>query len=34
MLVLDHTGIPPGEFGHLDPGWKKMYWEPLQRFLA
>ena len=34
MLVLDQTGVPPGELGHLDPGWKKMYWAPLQKFLA
>jgi activator of HSP90 ATPase len=33
-VVLDHTGIPLGEFAHLGPGWKKMYWEPLQIFLA
>jgi activator of HSP90 ATPase len=33
-LVLDHTGIPPGERGHLNRGWKARYWKPLQKYLA
>jgi activator of HSP90 ATPase len=33
-IVLDHTGFPEGDFGHLDPGWKLRYWEPLEKFLA
>ena len=34
MVVLDHTGFSEGDFGHLNPGWKSRYWDPLQRFLA
>jgi activator of HSP90 ATPase len=33
-VVLDHTGFPEGNFGHLDTGWKMRYWEPLEKFLA
>ena len=33
-LVFDHTGIPQGHAGHLAPGWKSHYWEPLQKYLA
>jgi activator of HSP90 ATPase len=33
-VVLDHTGFPEGSFGHLDPGWHRMYWEPLRKFLG
>ncbi len=32
-VVLDHTAYPQGEEEHLDPGWKNMYWEPLQGML-
>ena len=33
-VILDHTGFPEGDFGHLDAGWPVRYWEPLRRFLA
>lgn len=33
-LVLDHTGFSPGDFAHLEPGWKIRYWDPLKKFLA
>lgn len=33
MVVLDHTGLPEGEFDSLDWGWHNHYWEPLKRFL-
>jgi activator of HSP90 ATPase len=33
-VVLDHTGFPEGDFGHLNPGWYERYWEPLKKFLA
>jgi activator of HSP90 ATPase len=33
-LVFDHTGFPQGAAGHLAPGWKSHYWEPLQKYLA
>jgi activator of HSP90 ATPase len=33
-LVLDHDGFPEGAGEHLEAGWHKMYWEPLQKFLA
>jgi activator of HSP90 ATPase len=33
-LVMDHAGFPEAEAEHLDGGWHKMYWEPLQKYLA
>ena len=33
-LVFDQSGFPQGEKGHLEAGWPKMYWEPLQEFLT
>lgn len=33
-LVFDQTAIPQGHAGHLAPGWKSHYWEPLQKYLA
>jgi activator of HSP90 ATPase len=33
-VILDHTGFHEGDFGHLDPGWKMRYWDPLEKFLA
>lgn len=32
-VVFDHTGYPPSEHGHLGPGWHKMYWKPIAKFL-
>jgi activator of HSP90 ATPase len=32
-LTLDHTGYPEEAEGHLGPGWHKMYWEPLRKFV-
>jgi activator of HSP90 ATPase len=33
-LVLEHTGYPEGSEEHLEAGWHKMYWEPLEAYLA
>lgn len=33
LLILDHSGIPEGSDEHLDSGWQKMYWGPLQAWL-
>jgi activator of HSP90 ATPase len=33
-LVLDHTGFPEGDFGHLNEGWKMRYWQPLEKYLG
>jgi activator of HSP90 ATPase len=33
-LVFDHTGFPAADREHLDGGWHKMYWEPLQKYLG
>ena len=33
-LVFDQAGIPDAALEHIDGGWKKMYWEPLTRYLA
>jgi len=33
-VVLDHTGFSPGDFAHLEAGWKTRYWDPLKKFLA
>jgi activator of HSP90 ATPase len=34
LVVLDHTGFPPGDFEHLTSGWQEHYWEPLKKFLT
>jgi activator of HSP90 ATPase len=33
MLELAQTGYPDGMEEHLEPGWHKMYWEPLKAYL-
>jgi len=33
-IVLDHAGYPDEHGEHLAGGWQKMYWEPLQKYLA
>ena len=33
-LIFDQAGIPDAALEHIDGGWKKMYWEPLTRYLA
>ena len=33
-LVFDHVGFPDGAEEHLAPGWHKMYWEPLSKYLS
>ena len=33
-VVLDHTGFPEGDFGHLNDGWKEHYWERLAKYLG
>lgn len=32
--ILDHAGVPEGKHDHIDTGWHKRYWEPLQQYLA
>jgi len=32
-LKLTHTGYPEDAAEHLEPGWHKMYWEPLKTYL-
>ena len=32
-LELAQTGYPDGMEEHLEPGWHKMYWEPLKAYL-
>ena len=32
-LTLTHTGYPEDAAEHLEPGWHKMYWEPLKASL-
>jgi len=32
-VTLEHTAYPEESFEHLEPGWHKMYWEPLKAFL-
>jgi len=34
LLTLDHTGCAEEAVGHLDGGWHKMYWQPLQAWLV
>ena len=33
-LTLDQSGFPEEQREHLDGGWRKMYWEPLQKHLG
>ena len=33
-LILDHTGFPETNYGHLYSGWNERYWEPLKKYLA
>ncbi len=33
-LILDHTGFPEGNYGHLNEGWKMRYWQPLEKYLS
>ena len=32
-VILEQDGFPEAAREHLDPGWHKMYWEPLREFL-
>jgi len=32
-LIFDQAGFPSSEVEHLEAGWTKMYWEPLQKYL-
>ena len=33
IVELTHTGYPEEAAEHLEPGWHKMYWDPLKAFL-
>lgn len=33
VLNLEQSGFPEGEKDHLDAGWHKMYWQPLEEYL-
>lgn len=33
-VTFDQSGFPNGQDAHLEPGWHKMYWEPLRQHLA
>jgi activator of HSP90 ATPase len=33
-LIFEHTGFPEEHHDDLAAGWHKMYWEPLNRWLA
>jgi len=30
---VDNAGFPADAAEHLEPGWHKMYWEPLKAYL-
>jgi activator of HSP90 ATPase len=32
-ITLEQTGHPDDATAHLEPGWHKMYWEPLKAYL-
>ena len=34
LLICEHTGFPVEHSEHLASGWKKMYWDNLQKYLA
>jgi uncharacterized protein YndB with AHSA1/START domain len=33
-VVFTHSSVPTEHVGHLSPGWKKSYWDPLEKYLA
>lgn len=33
-LLFVHSGVLADHAGHLSSGWKKSYWEPLQKYLS
>jgi activator of HSP90 ATPase len=33
-LIFSHSGFPDAMREHLDGGWHKMYWQPLEKYLA
>ena len=33
-LILDHSGFAAEHRAHLDAGWPRMYWEPLEKYLG
>jgi len=33
-VTFAQTGVPSEHVGHLAPGWKKSYWDPLRKYLA
>jgi activator of HSP90 ATPase len=33
-LVFDQAGFPADQVEHLAPGWHKMYWDPLKKYLG
>ena len=33
-LIFDHTGFPAGAGEHLAIGWKRNYWDPLEKLLG
>jgi uncharacterized protein YndB with AHSA1/START domain len=33
-LLFDQAGFPDDNRTHLESGWHKMYWDPLNRYLA
>jgi activator of HSP90 ATPase len=32
-VILDHTGIPQGDFASLSSGWDEHYWQRLKKYL-
>ena len=33
-IIMDHTGYPDDEGGHLSKGWSENYWDPLRNLLS
>jgi uncharacterized protein YndB with AHSA1/START domain len=33
-VTFTHSKVPSEHVGHLAPGWKKSYWQPLRKYLA
>lgn len=33
-LTLDHAGFPDDAAEHLESGWHKMYWDPLEAYFS
>jgi uncharacterized protein YndB with AHSA1/START domain len=34
QVKFAHSGVPVEHVGHLSPGWKQSYWDPLRKYFS